>query len=122
MNLKRTLLLSLLALAMQGSAHAAAPLSDAVSQVYDAKLKDLLANHQRYYTDHPEEAGDLAAAADATIHADGPAAHAGLGGLAGLAQDESCKTTAFGYHFARPAFGIVVQQNYGQGGASDRRV
>ena len=49
-------------------------------------------------------------------------AHAGLGGLAGLAQDESCKTTAFGYNFARPAFNIVVQQNHGQRGASDRRV
>ena len=50
MNLKRTLLLSLLALAMQGSAHAAAPLSDAVSQVYDAKLKDLFL----YFHQNPE--------------------------------------------------------------------
>ena len=50
MNLKSTLLLSLLALAMQGSAHAAAPLSDAVSQVYDAKLKDLFL----YFHQNPE--------------------------------------------------------------------
>ena len=50
MNLKRTLLLSLLALAMQGSTHAAAPLSDAVSQVYDAKLKDLFL----YFHQNPE--------------------------------------------------------------------
>ena len=50
MNLKRKLLLSLLALAMQGSAHAAAPLSDAVSQVYDAKLKDLFL----YFHQNPE--------------------------------------------------------------------
>lgn len=50
MNLKRTLLPSLLALAMQGSAHAAAPLSDAVSQVYDAKLKDLFL----YFHQNPE--------------------------------------------------------------------
>ena len=50
MNLKRTLLLSLLALAMQGSAHAAAPLRDAVSQVYDAKLKDLFL----YFHQNPE--------------------------------------------------------------------
>ena len=50
MNLKSKLLLSLLALAMQGSAHAAAPLSDAVSQVYDAKLKDLFL----YFHQNPE--------------------------------------------------------------------
>ena len=50
MNLKRTLLPSLLALAMQSSAHAAAPLSDAVSQVYDAKLKDLFL----YFHQNPE--------------------------------------------------------------------
>ena len=50
MNLKRTLLPSLFALAMQGSAHAAAPLSDAVSQVYDAKLKDLFL----YFHQNPE--------------------------------------------------------------------
>ena len=50
MNLIRTLFLSLLALAMQGSAHAAAPLSDAVSQVYDAKLKDLFL----YFHQNPE--------------------------------------------------------------------
>ena len=50
MNLKRTLLPSLLALAIQGSAHAAAPLSDAVSQVYDAKLKDLFL----YFHQNPE--------------------------------------------------------------------
>lgn len=50
MNLKRTLLPLLLALAMQGSAHAAAPLSDAVSQVYDAKLKDLFL----YFHQNPE--------------------------------------------------------------------
>ena len=35
---------------MQGSAHAAAPLSDAVSQVYDAKLKDLFL----YFHQNPE--------------------------------------------------------------------
>ncbi|MBM27849.1 MAG: peptidase M20 [Halieaceae bacterium] len=50
MNLIRTLFLSLLALAMQGSAHAAAPLSDAVSQVYYAKLKDLFL----YFHQNPE--------------------------------------------------------------------
>ncbi|MBU02257.1 MAG: peptidase M20 [Halieaceae bacterium] len=50
MNVKRTLLLSLLALAMQGSAHAAVPLSDAVSQVYDAKLKNLFL----YFHQNPE--------------------------------------------------------------------
>ena len=50
MNVKRTLLLSLLTLAMQGSAHAAAPLSDAVSQVYYAKLKDLFL----YFHQNPE--------------------------------------------------------------------
>ena len=50
MNLKRTLLPSLLALALQGSAHAAAPLSDAVSQVYDAKLKELFL----YFHQNPE--------------------------------------------------------------------
>ena len=50
MNLKRTLLLSLLALAMQGSTLAAAPLSDAVNQVYDAKLKDLFL----YFHQNPE--------------------------------------------------------------------
>ena len=50
MNVKRTLLLSLLTLTMQGSAHAAAPLSDAVSQVYYAKLKDLFL----YFHQNPE--------------------------------------------------------------------
>lgn len=50
MNVKRTLLLSLLTLTMQGSAHAAAPLSDAVSQVYSAKLKDLFL----YFHQNPE--------------------------------------------------------------------
>ena len=50
MNLKRPLLLSLLALAMQGSTLAAAPLSDAVNQVYDAKLKDLFL----YFHQNPE--------------------------------------------------------------------
>ena len=50
MNVKRTLLLSLLTLTMQGSAHAAAPLSDAVSQVYYTKLKDLFL----YFHQNPE--------------------------------------------------------------------
>ncbi len=50
MNVKRILLLSLLTLTMQGSAHAAAPLSDAVSQVYSAKLKDLFL----YFHQNPE--------------------------------------------------------------------
>ncbi len=50
MNVKRTLLLSLLTLTMQGSAHAAAPLSDVVSQVYYAKLKDLFL----YFHQNPE--------------------------------------------------------------------
>lgn len=50
MNVKRTLLLSLLTLAIQGSTHAAAPLSDAVSQVYSAKLKDLFL----YFHQNPE--------------------------------------------------------------------
>ena len=50
MNVKRTLLLSLLTLAIQGSAHAAAPLSDAVSQVYYTKLKDLFL----YFHQNPE--------------------------------------------------------------------
>ncbi len=50
MNVKRTLLLSLLTLAIQGSAHAAAPLSDAVNQVYYTKLKDLFL----YFHQNPE--------------------------------------------------------------------
>ena len=50
MNVKRTLLLSLLTLTMQGSAHAAAPLSDAVNQVYYTKLKDLFL----YFHQNPE--------------------------------------------------------------------
>ncbi len=50
MNVKRTLLLSLLALAMQGSAHAGVLLSDEVSQVYDAKLKNLFL----YFHQNPE--------------------------------------------------------------------
>ena len=50
MNAIRTLLLSLLVLVMTGSVHAAAPLSDAVSQIYDAKLKDLFL----YFHQNPE--------------------------------------------------------------------
>ena len=50
MNAIRTLLLSLLVLVMNGSVHAAAPLSDAVSQIYDAKLKDLFL----YFHQNPE--------------------------------------------------------------------
>lgn len=50
MNAIRTLLLSLLVLVMNGSVHAAAPLSDAVNQIYDAKLKDLFL----YFHQNPE--------------------------------------------------------------------